>query len=147
MYPLSEYEGLVLYDAECGLCQAVVRGLLRLDRRGRLAYASLQGPVGQSVLRAEGLPTEDFDSMVFVPTVRPTQGTPVRLRTEAVLGVLGLLGAPWSWLRVLRLLPAKWRDRAYAFVARTRKKWVGDARPRPLAKPEWSRRFLDGSMK
>lgn len=147
MYPLSGYEGLVLYDAECGLCCAVVRSLLRFDRRGRLAYASLQGPVGQEILREEGLNTDDFDSMVFVPAGRAPRSGPLPLRTDAVFGVVGLLGAPWAWLRCFRVLPRRWRDGAYAFVARTRKKWVGDARPRPLEKPEWSRRFLDGSMK
>ena len=56
----------MLFDGECGLCDRVVRLLLRLDRRGRLRFASLQGPEGQAYLRAQGLLTRDFSTLVFV---------------------------------------------------------------------------------
>src|SRR4051812_37486572 len=46
---------VLFFDGECGLCNRVVRLLLRLDTRGRLRFAPLQGPVAQDYLRAHGL--------------------------------------------------------------------------------------------
>ena len=75
---------LLLFDGECGLCNAVVRFLLRRDVAGRLRFARLQGEVGQATLRRLGLPTEDFDSLVFLPDAG---GDVVRLRTDGVAAV------------------------------------------------------------
>ena len=58
---------VLLYDGECGLCNRVVRLLLRLDRGERLRFARLQSDAGQSYLQAQGLPAADFDSLVYVP--------------------------------------------------------------------------------
>ena len=74
---------VLLYDGECGLCNRLVRLLLRSDRAGRLNYAPLQSEPAQAYLRAQGLPVTDFDSLVFVPDWnQPAQGA-YRMRDQA----------------------------------------------------------------
>ena len=64
---------VLFYDGQCGLCNRVVRLLLQTDRAGRLRFATLQSAPAQAYLRQQGLPTQDFDSLVFVPDwERPT---------------------------------------------------------------------------
>ena len=63
----DERRPVLLYDGECGLCAAVVRAMLREDAAARLRFAPLQGAAAQDYLRARGLPTSGFDSLVFVP--------------------------------------------------------------------------------
>jgi predicted DCC family thiol-disulfide oxidoreductase YuxK len=46
----SEPSWLVLYDAECGICRALLAGLLWWDRRGRLRPVALQGAEADSRL-------------------------------------------------------------------------------------------------
>jgi hypothetical protein len=41
---------VLFFDGECGLCNGLVRILIRLDRPGRLHYAPLQGPSAQAYL-------------------------------------------------------------------------------------------------
>jgi predicted DCC family thiol-disulfide oxidoreductase YuxK len=41
--PVAATGPVLFFDGECGLCNRVVRLMLRLDRRGRLRYAPLQG--------------------------------------------------------------------------------------------------------
>lgn len=131
---------VLLFDGECGLCNALVRFLLRRDRAGALRFATLQGRFGQEQLRRLGLPTEDFDSLVFLP--RGTEGAALR-RTDGALAVLEKLGGGWARLaRGLGAAPASWRDAGYKLVARTRYLIFGRHRPRPLPDPAWAERFI-----
>lgn len=131
---------VLFYDGECGLCNASVRFLLRRDRRAVLRFASLQSPLGQRTLRRLGLPTEDFDSMVFMPDL---DGGEFHLRTDGVTAVLQALGGRWGAVgRWARRVPAPWRDAAYRLVARLRYRIWGEYKPTPLPDPAWASRFL-----
>jgi predicted DCC family thiol-disulfide oxidoreductase YuxK len=132
---------LLLYDGQCGLCNELVRLLLRLDRRAALRFAPLQGPTGQRCLRNYGLNTGDFDSLVFVRDMERTDEG-YALRTNGVIEVFARLGGPWRAARIFRLVPAALRDLLYRFVARSRYRLFGEYRPRPLEHPEWSERIL-----
>lgn len=132
---------MLLFDGECGLCNAVVRFLLRRDREARLRFATLQGEVGQATLRRLGLPTEDFDSIVFLPEAA---GSAYRLRSDGVAAVLQELPSGWARLgRGLAKVPAPLRDAAYKLVARMRYALFGPYVPRPLERPEWAERFFE----
>jgi len=133
---------VLLFDGECGLCQRIVRALLRRDRREVLRFASLQGPAAQAYLRDQGLPTEDFDSLVFVPNwSRPTHGD-YRLRTDGALAALRAVGGPPWAVALIAVWPAAWRDAGYRLVARWRYRIFGRWKPGVLDRPEWSNRFL-----
>jgi predicted DCC family thiol-disulfide oxidoreductase YuxK len=132
---------LLMYDGTCGLCNACVRLLLRIDKRATLRFAPLQGLTAQAILRERGLPTEDFDSLIFVPDF-PRRDGPHYLRTDGVLQVMNELGGVWRVVSWLRVIPGWLRDPMYKVVARTRYRLFGEYRPRPLKKAEWAARFL-----
>lgn len=114
---------IVLFDGECGLCSRSVRLLGRLDRRGVLWFAPLQGETARTLgVTAPG----HRDGTVVV--VREDGGTVRRFeRGDAVLELAEVLGWPWRALQVLRLVPRRLRDLAYDFVARRRRDWFGAA--------------------
>lgn len=132
---------VLLFDGECGLCNALVRFLLRRDQARRLRFAPLQGPYGQLALRKRGLPTEDFDSLVFLP--RGDDG-PGLVRTDGALSALAELGGNWARLaRGLHKIPPPARDLVYRAIARVRYGIWGRHRGTPLAEsPDWAGRFL-----
>lgn len=132
---------VLLFDGECGLCNALVRFLLRRDSAGRLRFAPLQGAFGQAALRRLGLPASDFDSLVFLP--RGEEG-PGLLRTEGALAALEILGGAWVRMaRIAARVPGPIRDGLYRMVARTRYAIFGRHRGAPLAEvPEWAGRFV-----
>lgn len=133
---------VLLYDGECGLCNACVRLLLRADRAGALRYAPLQSATAQEFLRRQGLPTEDFDTLIFVPDWdRPAPGRYLS-RTDGVLAACAVAGGWLGPLAELRVLPRGWRDAAYKLVARLRYRLLGKYQPSPLPEPEWEQRFL-----
>lgn len=133
---------VLLYDGECGLCNAGVRLLLRIDRSERLLFAPLQGASAQAYLRHHRLPTKDFDSMIFVPDWARRDELPPRFRTDAVLSAVAEIGGGWSLLRALRVIPPPLRDAVYRLVAQFRYRVFGPYRPTPLPHPEWAARFL-----
>lgn len=139
---ISTPQPVLLYDGECGLCNACVRFLLRQDRNGRLRFAPLQSEPGQQFLRRQGLPTEDFDTLVFVPDWNEQAPGGYLLRTDGVLAACSVAGGKAAWFAPLRVLPRGLRDRAYKLVARFRYRLFGEYRPTPLPDPEWERRFL-----
>lgn len=135
---------VLLFDGECGLCNRLVRILLWLDRGGRLRFAPLQGLAAQTYLRVVGLPTEDFETLVFVPEWDRREGKSFLLRTDGVIAVLRAAGGPAGILAgVLAVFPAGWRDAGYRLVARCRHWIFGRWLARPLARPEWGARFLE----
>lgn len=143
-FPAVPRGPVLLFDGECGLCNRIVRMLLRLDRDGRLRYAPLQGAAAQDFLRANGLPTEDFDSLIFVPEWAAGGVGEFRMRTEGAIGALRVVGGVGRGLAgLLAVWPAAWRDAGYRVVARWRYRIFGEWRPRPLGRAEWAARFLE----
>ncbi|MCU0792469.1 MAG: DCC1-like thiol-disulfide oxidoreductase family protein [Opitutaceae bacterium] len=118
-----------------------MRFLLRRDRRAVLRFAPLQSPLGRRTLERLGLPTGDFDSLVFLPGLESSAPS---LRTDGVAEVLQVLGGGWAVVgRTLRRVPAGWRDAAYRLVARLRYRLFGEYTPKPLPVAAWAERFLE----
>lgn len=145
--PLPPPAGLVLlFDGECGLCNRVVRLLLRLDAGGRLRFAALQSSVAQGFLRAHGLPTDDFDTLVFVPdwSRRDDPRAEFLLRTAGAIAALRSTGDAGGRLLgdLLAIFPAPVRDAGYRCVAHMRYRVFGPWRACPLPRPEWAARFI-----
>jgi predicted DCC family thiol-disulfide oxidoreductase YuxK len=139
----NQWAGPVLFfDAECGLCNRCVRILLRIDGQARLRFAPLQGPTAQAYLRTHGLPTDDFDSMVLVPSWARRAQPEFLWRTDAGLGALAVVGGRWRLIASLRVVPRPIRDAGYRVVAKFRYAVFGEWVPKPLAKAEWATRFM-----
>lgn len=133
---------VLLFDGECGLCNRVVRLLLRSDRAGRLRFAPLQGAPAQAYLRSQGLPTQDFDSLVFVADWNNPAPGGYELRTDGALAAAALVGGVWRLVAWTRVLPRGLRDFGYRLVARSRYAIFGEYKPAPLPDPAWAERFL-----
>ena len=133
---------VLFYDARCGLCNRVVRLLLRTDRAGRLRYATLQGEKGQAYLRLWKLPTQDFDSLVFAPDWTAQDRLAPRLRTDGALAAAATIGGVWRLVTWARILPDWLRDPVYRLVARLRYTIFGEYRGQPLTESKGGGRFL-----
>lgn len=133
---------VLLFDGECGLCGAVVRFVLRRAQAGMLCVARLQSRVGQEQLMRLGLPTDAFDSLVYLAS--STSDSPL-LRTDGVLALLDHLGGGWRHVAAVgALVPAVMRDWGYRLVAKTRYAVFGQAEFRASDYPQWADRIREG---
>lgn len=133
----------ILFDGTCGLCDCSVRWLLARDRRGALRFATLEGGIGAEIRERhpELPPAED----TFVLVERPRSSAErVRVRSDAALGAVALLGGGWRLAAgLLRIVPRPFRDLVYGFVARRRTRWFGRLDACRLPTPEERKRFLE----
>ena len=126
----------MLYDGVCGLCNRVVSYVIPRDPAARIRFAPLQGRFAAEVLRRHGIPAPEGDPDSFVLVEAP--GTPherLSLRSTAALRTAAWLPRPWSWLRLLWVVPRPVRDWVYDRIAKSRYRLFGklDACPVPTA--------------
>jgi predicted DCC family thiol-disulfide oxidoreductase YuxK len=133
---------VVLFDGDCGFCNASVMWLIRRDRRVLLRFAPLMSGAAKDLLAARGITSAESlgDTMVLI------DHRGVHTRSTAALRIGQQLGQPWRTLAAIGLtLPRVLRDSIYRLIARHRTRLAGssacavptaDIRERFLADPD-----------
>ena len=111
---------ILFFDGDCGFCSASVRCVLRLDKRGRVFFAPLQGELART-LGLAGHAAETGGTMVLL---RESDGV-LFTRSDALLELARVLGWPWRLARVAAIIPRRWRDGVYQFIADHRRALSG----------------------
>jgi len=101
---------LVVYDADCGVCQASVEWLRKRDRRGRLRFVGNDGELPAGISREE----TEHTVVVIEGARKLTRGAAMSRLLRELLG--------WALLgHALRLPGIAWiADRGYDRFARNR---------------------------
>lgn len=128
---------IVVFDAQCLLCNRWVQFLLKHDRRGLFRFASIQGAAGQTLLSKAGLKVEGLQTLLLV------DGEQTWTHTAALLRMLHALGWPWRLAWVSWLVPAPLRDALYRWLARNRYRWFGRSETCLMPPSDYAARFLD----
>lgn len=128
---------IILYDGVCGLCNALLKFVIRRDTAGKFRFAALQSEAGQGLLRQHGLPTTDFDTMVLIVDQRSYT------KARAALRVMAELGGVYRVARLGLLVPAAITNWLYERVARNRYRLFGRVEQCLMPTPELRARFLD----
>ena len=128
---------IVVFDAQCLLCNSWVQFLLKHDKQGIFQFAAIQGKVGGQLLADAGLKIEGLQTLLLVDGAQSWQ------HTDAILRVLHALGWPWRLSGVARLIPAPLRDALYRVIARNRYQWFGKSEQCLMPDPAVAVRFLD----
>jgi predicted DCC family thiol-disulfide oxidoreductase YuxK len=128
---------IIVFDAQCLLCNGWVRFLLKHDRRHVFRFASIQGARGRALLAQAGLQVDGLQTLLLVDGSRSWQ------HTAAIFRVLHALGWPWRLAWIGWLAPAPLRDALYRWVARHRYRLFGRADSCLRPEPADAARFLD----
>ena len=134
---------IILYDGVCGLCNRLVRFVLRRDRRDCFRFASLQGEMAGAVLQRHDIRPGQLDTLYVVLHA----GQPAELllaRSEAARYIFRRLGGFWAGLsRALGVLPVALSDWGYNRVANNRYWMFGKYEACPLPDAKDRPKFLD----
>jgi predicted DCC family thiol-disulfide oxidoreductase YuxK len=82
-------------------------------------FIPLQSEEGIALLVNAGLSSREFDSVVLIEDGR------ARIKSDAALRALEILGGVWSGARVLRIFPSGFRDFVYDRIAQLRYRLFG----------------------
>lgn len=105
---------IVLFDGECGLCDKLVRFLVRADADRALRYAPLQGETARRLRSEHPEIPDELETMVFL------EGETIHLRSQAAFHCAKYLAWPWRAVGWLRWMPRLLTDPVYRIVARSR---------------------------
>lgn len=129
---------VIVFDGVCVLCNGWVHFLLKHDRQAHFRFASMQSAAGRALLQAHHLDPDDPTSFLLIDQDGAWTDT------AAIARVFAQLGAWWRPVAVLiRLVPARLRDRAYRLIARNRYRWFGRHAQCLLPTPQQRTRFLN----
>lgn len=132
----SDKDNIVFFDSECVLCGNFLKLLLRIDKKKKLHFASLQSEFSKSMLPAEFVSSADYKSVAFLKDGQ------FYFFSDAVLKTLSTVGFPWSLINIGKILPKNWRDRLYMKVSNNRYSWFGKSEQCILPTPELRMRFV-----
>lgn len=126
---------VVLFDGVCKLCNRSVNTLLRMDRKGRLKFASLQSDYGRTVLTAHGRQSDAMDTMMLL------EGGRLTTKSTALIRMARYLGGVWPLVMAALIVPRFIRDALYDLVAKNRYRTFGKYDTCRLPDPEYTDRF------
>jgi predicted DCC family thiol-disulfide oxidoreductase YuxK len=112
-------ENILLIDGYCNLCNRLVKLIIKRDKKAKFLFVSLQSASGQSLLKKFGLPTDDFDSVVYIRSDK------YFLKSSAILHILKEMGGIWKLFFIFIIIPNFIRDFIYKIIANTRYKIFG----------------------
>jgi len=125
---------VVYFDGVCNLCNKAVNFLLRIDRREKLFFASLQSSLAEQKL---GKMARELNSIVF-------QDNDGRTYTEstAVIKILTRVGGVWRFAAIFWVVPRFIRDFFYRFIAQRRYRLFGKSETCRVPSAKEKSRFL-----
>jgi predicted DCC family thiol-disulfide oxidoreductase YuxK len=129
-------KSLVIFDGFCILCSRTANFLLRADSMRRLFFIADPGP--PAVLPPAASPAEALrgESIVFI------RNGAVFSASQAVIEILITLGGGWKVFAVFRIIPRRWSDVIYRYIARNRYRWFGKQNVCYLPAPDQTERVL-----
>lgn len=134
---LEKNKQLILFDGVCNLCDASVQYVIKHDKNDLFRYTTLQGEVGQAIIKTYGVDTDKMDSILLYS---PENG--ISYKSTAALKIASKLGFPRHLMVVFLIVPAFIRNWVYDFIAQNRYKWYGKKEECMIPTKELKSKFL-----
>lgn len=134
---MSKTSPLILFDGVCNLCNAWVRFVVRRDPTGIFSFAAQQSSTGQALIEKHMRDVGQLSSVILI------EENAIYTESDAVLQILARLGAPWSWIAFLRIIPRRVRDACYRFIVGRRYQWFGRTEVCQVPSADVRSRFIE----
>ena len=128
---------VILFDGVCNLCTGSVRFVIERDARKQFRFASLQSPVAEKLVGAQGRDGDRLESVVLVVGERTYR------KSTAALLIARRLDGLWPLLSALLVIPRPLRDAVYDWIGKRRYRLFGKRDVCWKPRPELAERFLD----
>lgn len=129
-------DNLILFDPMCNLCSAIVKYLLKYDKRGLFFYGSLFSASGKQIKKSLTWKEQKNTIIYFEKNLVFTQ-------SDAAIRIITSLPGFHKLLLALKIFPKSFRDWAYKIVAKYRYQWFGKREKPFLPNIEFKNRFID----
>jgi predicted DCC family thiol-disulfide oxidoreductase YuxK len=130
---------VIFFDGICNLCNASVNFIIRHDKTGKFRFASLQSEFAKAFIENN---TSLINGHILPDSLILAEDGKVYFRSEAALRIAQKMDGIWKVLIIFRIIPHKWRDLLYDFIAKNRYQWFGKRQSCMVPTPEISDRFF-----
>ncbi|SEA55532.1 Predicted thiol-disulfide oxidoreductase YuxK, DCC family [Flavobacterium gillisiae] len=128
---------IILFDGVCNLCNSAVQFIIKHDKKDVFRFVALQSDLGLQICKHIGVDQKSMDSIIlYVP------GIAYYYKSEAALEIASQLGSFYSLLAIFKILPSKFSNFIYDWIARNRYKWFGKKESCMIPTPELKSKFL-----
>jgi predicted DCC family thiol-disulfide oxidoreductase YuxK len=117
---------LVQFDGRCILCSRAIQFIMKADRKKKFMFQALQITSGE----------QSFDTVIVIDRSAKYR------YFDAVIKVGRELGGIYRLIVVFRIVPRKWRNSIYLWIAANRFKWFGKRNSCYLPSEEEKERFI-----
>ena len=109
---------VLLFDSGCKLCNSSIKFVTKGDPQQKIKQIALQSTQGQEILAAHPY-LQDVNSIILIVNDK------VFTESDAILQIAKHLTFPYKLLVAGYIIPKKWRDTMYRWIAKNRYKWFG----------------------
>jgi len=124
--PVPENKILIQFDGMCVLCSRTVLFIMKADKHRKFIFRSFQSVTTN----------ENYE------TVEVIQKDSTFRYFDAVIKIGNELGGIYRIINIFRILPQKWRNKFYLWIAQNRFKWFGKRTSCYLPPEEEKTRFI-----
>lgn len=118
---MQENQHLLIYDGECGICDRIVRFLVKVDKKDLFQFTPLKGKTAERVLVDLPDRYREEDTLVLVENWKSSKKR-FYILGKGTLRIFWLLGGWWSLIGWVSFLPSFLYDWMYRLFARHRKR-------------------------
>jgi predicted DCC family thiol-disulfide oxidoreductase YuxK len=127
---------IIVFDGVCVLCSGWVDFVLKFDTRQQICFVVAQSDLGRAIYRHYGLDDREFPTNILL-----LDGW-AYFKWDGSVRMFELLGWPWKAIRITKLLPQRWQERLYDWIAAHRFEWFGRREQCRMPTDELRARFL-----
>jgi predicted DCC family thiol-disulfide oxidoreductase YuxK len=109
---------IVLFDGVCKLCSQSINFILKFDKKKQFRFIALQTEAGKKLVKKFAIPAET-DSVILV------YKNQAFIESDAAIKITCLLSFPWTIAIIFKILPLKFRNSIYRWIAKNRYNWFG----------------------
>jgi len=119
MQRLEPSARIIVFDGICHICSGWMRFLSRHRIEPPFQLIPMQSVAGKALLAEYGIDPEDPATFLVLDEGRQLT------QSDATIHVIAALGGIWRMIHAARIVPQRWRDAIYRFLARNRYRWFG----------------------
>lgn len=133
----NQKPNVILFDGVCNLCSGFVQFVLKNEEQKNILFASLQSKAAQVILRENGLPSHEMNTIVFIENEK------IYTKSKAVLKIMDHMKYPWKSMVILKVFPSELSDYIYDLIAKHRYRILGKKDTCWIPTQELKARFLE----
>ena len=109
---------VLLFDSGCKLCNSSIKFVTKGDKKQQIKQIPLYSSEGLAIV-AKYPSLQNINSIIFIANNK------LFIESDAIIEIAKQLSFPYKFLAAGNIVPKKWRDNIYRWIAKNRYHWFG----------------------